>query len=37
MSEFELVYVALELWQMSAALAAGMIIGEYLKRALKCL
>jgi hypothetical protein len=37
MSEFELVFVALELWQMSAALAAGMIIGEYIKRAWKCL
>ena len=37
MSELEMVFVALELWQMSAALGAGMIVGEYAKRAWKCL
>jgi hypothetical protein len=37
MSELEMVFIALELWKMSAALAAGMIIGEYIKRAWKCL
>ena len=31
MSEFELVFVALELWYASAALGAGMMVGDWLK------
>ena len=35
MSEFELVFVALELWYASAALGAGMIVGELMKGLIK--
>lgn len=35
MSELEMVFVALELWYASAALGAGMIVGDWMKGFIK--
>lgn len=35
MSELEMVFVALELWYASAALGAGMMVGDWMKGLVK--